>query len=222
MEKYLIFVEGIADVYFLRDFIMFHISELKYELEKRKKKVVAYNIKGESLLIKIIIGGGYTAVKNAKVRFETHKTEAYQILVIQDADNPQKQEGGVRNRMLYLDAVKRDLEIDFETFLFPDNENDGDLETLLLKIIDKNKFEKSFECYKKYVDCSTKLAQENYSEELLKDKNIVFNYFRTYYGMNGAREENRKYETPFWDLASPELEPLKLFFVKNILQKRTV
>lgn len=210
MRKFLIFVEGKADVSFIRDFIIFHIKGLKFEIEKRKKKVIANSVNGKNFIVKIIEGGGYTVVKDAKSLFESNIKKGYEILVIQDADNPQKQDGGVLNRMRYLNNVKKESGISFKTFLFPNDIDDGDLETLLLKIVNEKQFDKYFDCHNKYADCSKVIAPE-YSKELIEDKNVVFNYFRTYYGMKNAKEENRVFNGEYWNFTSKELEPLKLF-----------
>lgn len=149
----------------------------------------------------------------------------YKILLIQDADNPQKQkqDGGVLARMNYLKKVKQDLEtrletkLEFKTFLLPNHEDDGDLETLLLRIANKDKFELFFLCYQEYVNCSKEIAQsDEYGDELLKDKNIIFSYIQTYQGMKKANEFNRNYDTELWNLEKSALEPLKSFFNRII------
>lgn len=216
MEKYLIFVEGKADVVFIRDFLIFYRNDFEAKLKTRNSKYIDCFIEGENITIKIVEGGGYTKIEKAKTMFETHINEGYKILIIQDADNPQKQNGGVIDRMKYLNNVGENLNILFDVFLFPDNENDGDLETLLLDIVKNEKFDQSFDCYKKYADCSKLIAPIEHSNELLLDKNVVFNYFRTFLGMAKAKEENRVFTSEYWDFENPKLDALNAFLKKII------
>jgi len=158
--------------------------------------------------------------KNLNTKFEEIQDFKYKILVIQDADNSTKDpnNGGVELRLRFLNLIKKDLKINFETFLFPDNENDGDLETLLLKIVNKEQFNKSYDCYNKYSDCVKEISQKEFGDELLEEKNVVFNYFRTYNGMENAKEENRKYSDEYWRFTSKKLDTLKTFF-DNIISR---
>jgi len=219
MEKYLIFVEGKADATFIRDYLIYLNNSLDLLKDNQKEK----ELRNKTSFIKIVVAGGYTAIqKHLKIRFEEITDFNYKILVIQDADNPEKNpdNGGIALRLKYLEGIKKELKIYFETFLFPNNETDGDLETLLLKIVNKEQFKKSFDCYKKYVDCSKLIAPIEHSNELLEDKNVVFNYFRTYYGMDNAKEEKRIFTDEYWSFSSEQLEPLKLFLTNIIKSKK--
>ena len=64
---------------------------------------------------------------------------------------------------------------------------------MLLEIINEEKYNPTFECYEQYVAC-TKEIKTNFSEELLENKMRIFNYFRTYFGMEKAKEENRTFK----------------------------
>ena len=217
MEKYLIFVEGKADATFIRDYLSFLNKSLTIIKDNQKDK----ELRNTESFIKIIVAGGYTAIhKHLKIRFEEIQDFNYKILVIQDADNPEKDpsNGGKELRLKYLDEIKEKFKINFETFLFPNNENDGDLETLLLKIVNKEKFNLAYDCYKKYADCTNEISNEEFGEELLEDKRLVFNYFRTYYGMEMAREEKRIFTIEYWRFTSKKLEPLKKF-LNNIIKR---
>jgi len=218
MIKYMIFVEGKADATFIRDYLCFLYPDFEIIKDNQKEK----ELKNLRNSIKIVVAGGYTAIqKNLNTKFEEIQDFKYKILVIQDADNSIKDpnNGGIELRLRYLNLIKNDLKINFEIFLFPDNENDGDLETLLLKIVNKEQFNKSYDCYKKYSDCVKEISQKEFGDELLEDKNVVFNYFRTYNGMENAKEENRKYSDEYWRFTSKKLNPLKTFF-ENIISRK--
>jgi len=220
MKKYLIFVEGKADIVFIRDYLLFLYENLSIEIDNQKEK----QLKSDKLLIKIIVSGGYSTIKK---KLQTRLTEIkdfnYKILIIQDADNPQKQDGGVENRTIYLNNIKTELKTDFDIFLFPNNQNDGDLETLLLQIVKREQFDKSHSCYKQYALCSRKIAQEEHYNELLEDKHIIFNYFRAFWGMKDAKEENRVFSPDFWEFEHTSLVELKKVIDKFIdIMKRRV
>ncbi len=218
MEKYYILVEGKADVTFIRDYLQFLYEDLELLKEKSKNKSKEKELKNETTHIKIEAVGGYTTIKkHLKSKLEELKDFNYKIFVIQDADNPQKQDGGVIDRMKYLEKIKNDLNIDFKIFLFPDNKNDGDLETLLLKIVKEEKFNQTLDCYKKYAECANNI-DSSWTKEFLENKNVVYNYFRIYKGMTGAKEENRKFSSDYWDFNNEALKPLKAFFI-NIKSK---
>lgn len=216
MSKNLIIVEGIADVVFLRDYIKFLKNWCDID-EKKLKKEKSIDIKiSENIEIKILMGGGYTAIGNLSNTIKTYADQGYKISIIQDADNPKKENGGVENRMKYLDDFKNEKGIDFSIFLFPNNKEDGDLETLLLRITNKSKYDTADGCYEKYIECTSKFSNQDFVDELRENKSKVFNYFRTYYGMDKAKEENRYYETDYWDFNHKDLEPLKDYINSNI------
>ncbi len=215
MKKYILFVEGKTDAVFLKDFLCFHTTDFKLVKNKSKEK----ELKNSDKFIKIIVSGGCTAIKNhLKTKFEEIRDQNYDILVFQDADNPIKDpnNGGKELRINYLERIKKELSINFDIFLFPNNKDDGDLESLLLKIVNKEHFDKSHKCYKDYANSLSSFSPQECCDELFEDKNVIFTYFRTYQGMRFAKEENRDYKTHFWNLDSKEIEALKIFLERII------
>ncbi len=217
MQKILVMVEGKSDTPFIRDYFKFLISGLELSADKPKHKVLLK----EDLFIKIIATGGKNFSDNHKIIMQEHLDSAYEIIIIQDADSPEKDPnvGGKVLREKYFDKIREEIKIDFISFLFPNNESDGNLETLLFQIINQDKFNKSFECYRKYVDCSKAISSFG-SKELLENKRIIFNYFRTYYGIDKAKEENRTFEVIDWEFTNKSLDPLKVFVHTTILKKK--
>ncbi|MBN2833694.1 MAG: hypothetical protein JXR48_01880 [Candidatus Delongbacteria bacterium] len=215
MNRHMIFVEGKADACFLRDYFKFLF--LDFEIVYSSKNSI--ELKNRYALVKIIIVGGYTKIqKNLTTKLEEIKDFNYNILIIQDADNRIKdnKHGGVTLKTLYLENIKKQLKIDFNYFLFPNNQDDGDLENLLLSIVNIGLFEKTKNCYLKWAECSKHFSPNNYINELLENKNLVYNYFRTFYGMENAKEENRTFTEDFWKFSSKSLDPLKTFLVKTL------
>ena len=211
MYNYLIIVEGKNDAVFIKDYISYLYNNVVLEKDLPKEKI----LKNDTIVIKILVAGGYTAIsKYLRIRLEELNDQKFKILIIQDADDPvkDKENGGVVLRKKYLNNIQSELSVEFNTFLFPNNNSDGDIETLLLKIVNEEKHQNSFNCYKSYVDCISQIADKKHSDELLEAKHKVFCYIRTYNGVHNAKEENRNFNNEFWDLSNEELNPLKNFF----------
>ncbi len=62
-----------------------------------------------------------------------------------------------------------------QIFLFPNNQDDGDLETLLLKIA---KHEEFIDCFESYLDCIKK--QEHYKPIKKIRKNMLYSYLEAF------------------------------------------
>ncbi len=85
-----------------------------------------------------------------------------QVCIIFDADKKESQESdaGFDNKLEHIREKFKEKRIDFpieQIFLFPNNQGDGDLETLLLEIANQKEFIK---CFESYLDCIKK--KENY------------------------------------------------------------
>lgn len=128
------------------------------------------------------------------------KGHTFHLLMIQDADNPKKQYGGVEARLEYLKTVKQEIEgkesitFDFETFLFPNHKDDGDLETLLMSIINQEEYNKFFACYQSYCCCIKPYANPSSIDFLLENKSKIFSYIQTHRGQEFANEGKRDYK----------------------------
>lgn len=213
LRKYLILVEGDADLIFFRDYLIFLDSNLEVKTKKIKKELI---LESQEKKIRLVAIGGYTEIQNKITTIEDSTDQGETVLVIQDADNPQKNHGGVENRLDYLNKIKqKKSSIKFETFLFPNHKDDGDLETLLLQIVEANKFDLANNCYNDFIQCLDKISP-SVALELSKDKNKIFNFFRAYYGIDSAKEINRVYDQEYWDFKSEHLNELLKFFAKNI------
>ncbi|MCQ2690733.1 hypothetical protein JT069_01780 [Helicobacter pylori] len=88
-----------------------------------------------------------------------NKDQAYkQVCIIFDADKKESQEKGVGfdNKLKYIREEFKEKGIDFpreQIFLFPNNQDDGDLETLLSEIANHKEF---INCFESYLDCIKK------------------------------------------------------------------
>ncbi|MCQ2825993.1 hypothetical protein JT243_07130, partial [Helicobacter pylori] len=79
-----------------------------------------------------------------------------QVCIIFDADikkESQESDAGFDNKLKHIRKKFKEKEIDFpkeQIFLFPNNQDDGDLETLLLEIAEHDEFLK---CFEGYLEC---------------------------------------------------------------------
>lgn len=217
MNYYLLLVEGIADIIFFRDYLKFLYPELvekdkNLDLESNKEMTLS----SERLEIVILESGGCTKLRLLKTRIQVYMDKYYSILMVQDADNPNKDYGGKEKRIRYLEDQKKELEIHFKTFLFPNNENDGDLETLLVQIAQENKYTDFNDCYNKYLGCLSNFLKSKIVKNLSKEKEYIYTYLSLYQGNRLAKERDREYIIEYWDFDSDSLLRLKGFFYESI------
>lgn len=210
MKKFLIVVEGKADASFIKDYLKYHLK-IEFEIKEVPNQII---MEFSNIHIKFLILKGYTVIATDKItkRLKEESDQLYKLILIQDADDPTKENGGVKARMKYLNQIKTKEKLDFETFLFPNHMDDGDLETLLLKIVKIEKFKKYIENYVSYAEYVKTISIEIHGLELLQDKFKIFNYFQVYHGMDKAKEENREFNIDYWEMSNHHLTPLYNFF----------
>ena len=145
-----------------------------------------------------------------------------------------------KNNIILFDADKEGLtkamldkfladnpEIQAEYFLFPNNEEDGNVETLLEKILLKNRYNGFFGCFNDYEMCIKGQKDDDgnalYSTPNLKGKLYTF-FTSLHLSKNKMKEVKRGNwlfnETGYWDFDSPYLEPLKVFLIENVCGQR--
>lgn len=196
MENILIFAEGKADIKFLKDYI----SEV-YKIQVNEKSFIET--------------GGYTALFTPDniVRLQKNEDEGGKNLVIFDTDN------NFIERMVYLNKNKMLHDVNFDLFLFPNNADSGDLETLLLQIVNFENHEFYFTCFDDLINCLKKGIPpkkiKGFEVPDLKAK--VFTYLSFF--KQDAKEEKRNYQNKtFWNLHHSATLSLKSFLNKYIQQ----
>lgn len=218
MNKCVIIVEGVADAVFINDllYILLPTSETRFEQKdsfKIGKKIQINN----SYDLNILIAGGCTNINKYKKQIEGYNDDGYKVLMLQDADSELKDNhhGGVSKRLAYLNDIKQEYNIEFETFLFPNSTDDGTLESLLLSIAPKVFYDRFFACYKKYSICVENINDVN-SKEILEPKYLVFNYCQVFQGNRRSNEKERIYTNQYWELENENLKPLRDFLIREI------
>lgn len=142
-KKILIYTEGKSD----RNFLGWYLNFLKY-----KDHFDIFDIEGKDKLI-----SDEFLEKIDKILNNKHQTYK-QVCIIFDADKKESQErnAGFDNKLAHICKELKEKRIDFpreQIFLFPNNQDDGDLETLLSEITNYKEF---INCFESYLDCIKK------------------------------------------------------------------
>ncbi len=200
MENILIFVEGIADVTFIKQYVKF-----AFDIELGENQII--NVQGwNNLINQTKQGEGYQNQMNL------NNYNGGKNLVIFDADKD------LGSRQTEILEWKAKYKLEFELFLFPNDSDTGALEDLLERII--NPINKSiFDCWKRYETCISNKAIEGRGTPLTipAKKTKIYGYLEALLGSSHSEKEKikekyRNYlETNHWDLNSPDLNPLKNF-----------
>lgn len=196
-----IFVEG-RD----KEFIEVYLSHLYRDTWKGK--------------VEVISTGGYTSLYATEVnksKLEDTLRGGGVNLVIFDADFSSN--GGSHDvRMSFLQLQLKHIGYTPEIFLFPDNKEDGDFETLLEKIINPSHMG-LLSCFKGYEKCIS-----GYNQPLYKTpnrKNMIHSYLYTFIkSEEDEKSFNKKsylyMNTEYWNLNVIHLDPLKEFLERNL------
>ncbi|GAA9905816.1 hypothetical protein VN1042_05380 [Helicobacter pylori] len=156
-KKILIYTEGKSD----RNFLGWYLSFLKY-----KDHFDIFDIEGKDKLI-----SDEFLEKIDKILKNKHQTYK-QVCIIFDADKKESQESdaGFDNKLEHICKELKEKRIDFpreQIFLFPNNQDDGDLEDLLLEIA---KHEEFINCFESYLDCIKKKEHYKPIKNIRKSK----------------------------------------------------
>ncbi|UOS64643.1 hypothetical protein MPG70_05180 [Helicobacter pylori] len=160
-KKILIYTEGKSD----RNFLGWYLNFLKC-----KDRFDIFDIEGKD---KLILGEFPEIIeKILKNKHQTYK----QVCIIFDADKKESQEidAGFDNKLKHICKELKEKGIDFsreQIFLFPNNQDDGDLEDLLLEIAKHKEF---INCFESYLDCIKK--KEHYKPIKNIRKNMLYAY----------------------------------------------
>lgn len=190
-RKARLFVEGKSDKKFFKDY-------LKYLTGNK-------NIED----MDIINLGGWTNIPKASNKFQENSDSGGINLLIIDANyNISKREEDVKK-------LKDKHNLEFDLFLLPNNEDSGNLETLLCKIINKE-HKKIFGCFDKYQKC-LKNSNSNYTIPDLKSKIYAFLEALLPKKKNDMIKVTKRDYTNknHWNLDSLHLNSLKKFLISE-------
>ncbi len=145
-----------------------------------------------------------------------------QVLVLIDADTVAKGYGFVK-RKADIDNDMQTLKISFPYFIYPNNQDDGEVETLMESAARHDLHPVFFDCFEDYEKCVSgvkdKHGQPLYNTPNLKGKLHTYisaqklsNKLRRRLGAGDWLFSN----TDYWDLNAVVLQPLKDFFATNL------
>lgn len=145
-----------------------------------------------------------------------------QVIVLADADTKAKGYGYAK-RKAEIDKGMADNALSFPYFLYPDNQNDGDVEVLMEKAAQHDLHSTFFDCFEDYENCVSGVKDESgepkYNVPDLKGKLHTYmsaqklpNNLRKRFDSGDWLFDNKDY----WNLDVEALQPLKDFFTTNL------
>ena len=197
-----IYVEGIADVAFIKQYIH-HLWNV---------------VVGENSIMSL---DGWTNLKGKtwQQRMRTNTANNVINIVIIDADKD------IDARRADILNWKQQNGLEFELFLLPNDKDAGALEDLLENIINSNN-QPIFDCWEDYEKALVELDIPDRTPPPLTTpakKTKIYGYLEALLGSTKdekelIKERNRKYDnTMHWNLDAEYLEPLKEFLRGNIV-----
>lgn len=185
------------------------LLHLKLSLSKTLIENLGYNISSN----KVEFVNGYKNLVNVIPTIKARCAEGGKVVIIFDADSLGNN-GGYETRKKEIEEVLGENNAQAELFLFPNNEEDGDFETLLEHLIQKEKHTQMLDCYADYETC----LGNDYVHPNLKGK--IFTYISA---MKMSSSKRRKLgngewmfdNAEYWSLESDYLKPLKAFLQQH-------
>jgi len=191
MAGFSLIVEGDEDVRFLEDFIEYHFG----------KKIDRTSF--------ILVGGKSESLHQVQVDIQKSSENNRNVLIF-DADDKDFQ---TTSDKINIQMGKLNLKF-HSTFLFPNNAEQGNLESLLMKSVTAGN-EKLFVCIEDYAKCKLSLGLKK--PRPITEKEKIFIYHGSFEDSKSAQGSKRSYfDASIWDLKCQNLEPLKEFLKTNL------
>ena len=198
-----IFVEGKTD----QALIQFLLEE-KFAIKLNEGQVNDF----------IINCGGWTNLeKKTSVLLDPLRLENKgKNIIIFDADG-KNNEGGFEKRKKKLESVAKKLKIEFKIFLFPNNENDGDLESFYSSCFKKEmKFFK--DCWGNLYNCIEENNIYKLDLNVPTSADMVFSYVDLFEKHKEEEYENKKSKRNYFDKGLWEFDFENNKNLKNLIE----
>ena len=157
--------------------------------------------------------GGWTNLEKIFSQ-QSQKPDVEKILIVFDADSAENG-GGFASRRKELEGIINGNP-KAKLFLFPNNSDDGDFETLLNRIVNLADNERFFDCFSDFEKClGGAYLHPNLKAKLYSYINLqkeLSTQERDRLGRGEWLFEDKR----FWDLEHPALDALKSFFKENL------
>lgn len=157
--------------------------------------------------------GGWTNLEKIFPQ-QSQKPDVEKILIVFDADSAENG-GGFASRRKELEGIINGNP-KAKLFLFPNNSDDGDFETLLERIVNLADNERFFDCFSDFEKC----LGDAYRHPNLKAK--LHSYINLQKGLSTQKRDRLGRgewlfeDKRFWNLDHPALDALKSFFEENL------
>lgn len=211
-----IFCEGIGDQIFIADFLEI-IFDLKFDRElPNKKSIDKITIKNENIEIIPIDGCKNIKLDVIKDYFINNSEVGGKNILIFDADVTNVNgNNGFTNCNRMVEELKNHPEkpIVFDHYLWPNNQNDGLFEDLLIKII-PNKNLPVIDCISSHQDCLRSLG-ENLELNVPGIKEKISYYLHMF--KQESKASKRRFNNAFWCLDVSKCDDLLSF--KNFMEQ---
>ena len=148
-------------------------------------------------------------------KIEENLDDGKKVLIIFDADESYEDRKSEIEETIKTKISKETLSQKPHpiVFLFPNNQNSGELENLLEEIV-ISKHEKIFDCFDAYKVC---LKEKNNSYQLPDIKGKIYCYMQAIGIMKEERKKPENHFRPkYWNFESSSLDQLRDFLLENI------
>jgi hypothetical protein len=218
MKKILILCEGITDQVFLADFIQlfYTIDFEKTENKINKKDVVDIKFKNTDFDITLLAVDGCKNLNSDAIIgiMEKNIANSGKNVVIFDADDESIGNGnnGFENATKSLQSTQQKAKFDF--YLWPNNQDNGDIETLLRQLIPKDK-QPVMMCIEEHQECLKQTGINGLRSADLKKMLSFYLYAQSIKDTEGRYRDYKN--AAFWNLNCEENESLQR--LKDFLDK---
>lgn len=167
-----------------------------------------------------VIGiGGKDQLENARLPFDENTLAGGINILLFDADMVQNL-GGYATRSAELIMKREQLGLEFEFFLWPNNQDDGDFESLLMQMVNPT-HQCLLDCFNGFEMC---IRGNDPDEQLYKTperKSAIYTYINSFIKSQSEEEKMKSgywffNDTRFWDLDADAGKPF-VEFLSHIL-----
>jgi hypothetical protein len=207
-KKIFILVEGVADLVFLRDFIGFHFNYENNDKIKDSTIEISLKLNNNEIVIRQNKGKYFDPNKITDLKQDINKFNPSKVLAIFDADDD------FQSSKQNLENVFEEIKKNMDSFLFPNNKNTGELETLLENIATKTDI---LDCWQSFEDC---VKKKNATYTIPAKKSKIYTYLSISSpdkDKENCKERNRNYKDDKWDLNHNDIQPLKTFLDRYLI-----
>lgn len=176
-----------------------------------EKQFFEYILKELNIEADIQCVNGKDNISNYVPKMQIAHSQNERIIVVFDADKIANGGGFDKRRQELLDFKEKN-NIDFDLFLMPNNKDDGDFESILLKST-KNEHKHILSCFDKFQNC-VETQNKNYLYYSINDKSKIYSYKELLQGSKDAKYwhfENKNY----WDFDNDYVKTLKDFLLEK-------